>query len=617
MKTQDDVYEIARHFVEDYRPELGDEIADRVLGWIRQRNLAKLAECSLLVFDPEYRGVVRFRLLRQVGALFKKNSAFIDGQGVRAVAYSSFLEHEIRCAYTNLRLDEYYMATANLLPGDETPEEYAEIHKHVLRAQAYISRVLGSFSGFLASIPENIRVTSGATSTRSRRESVPFLKISRGHVPCTAAAKPYLAALGRFFGFGLCLEEQPWCRVEFVRKNWKTDRLITCDSTGNVPLQLAFDSYAKRRLRNVGIDLGDQTRNQTMAFYGSVDGSAATIDLKAASDTVAFNTVALLFPEEWFNYLDSVRTPMYKIEDQEPDRFFKFSSMGNGSTFCIETLIFAACCHAVGSQNFSVYGDDIIVETGKYESLVWLLDFFGFTVNTDKSYASGPFRESCGKDWYRGIDVTPFYLREMDGRKAMTCHNVNGLARISLPGGRLWNYLRDLTRRLGLLLVPVNEVSTSGVFVDPSTANRLKLIRKSHRYLTVPIRDLTPIAAGKYCPVEKWTTSEWMPSFKAYVAKSGVESVEDSRTWFLWWLGAQGRRPLRGYSKGVFPSEPGAIPYEPRMCSSVPILSHRYEKQWVRWWGNPSPVASADSMLLSMWSDFLSENLPSDKGGPG
>jgi hypothetical protein len=38
------------------------------------------------------------------------------------------------------------------------------------------------------------------------------------------------------------------------------------------------------------------------------------------------------------------------------------------------------------------------------------LRFIGFRSNPDKTYIHGPFRESCGSDWYGGLDVRPAYL---------------------------------------------------------------------------------------------------------------------------------------------------------------------------------------------------------------
>jgi hypothetical protein len=71
-------------------------------------------------------------------------------------------------------------------------------------------------------------------------------------------------------------------------------------------------------------------------------------------------------------------------------------------------------CERVGADTklVSVYGDDIIVPTSCYTMLVTALQFFGFELNKSKSYASGPFRESCGADYYLGEQIRPFYKKD-------------------------------------------------------------------------------------------------------------------------------------------------------------------------------------------------------------
>jgi len=63
-----------------------------------------------------------------------------------------------------------------------------------------------------------------------------------------------------------------------------------------------------------------------------------------------------------------------------------------------------------GDEDVHVYGDDIIVRKSVYEPLIELLAYLGFTTNSRKTFSSGPFRESCGADWYEGKDVRPFTL---------------------------------------------------------------------------------------------------------------------------------------------------------------------------------------------------------------
>lgn len=97
----------------------------------------------------------------------------------------------------------------------------------------------------------------------------------------------------------------------------------------------------------------------------------------------------------------------------------KFSSMGNGFTFELESLIFYAAalatCEAVGADTkaVSVYGDDVIIPVEAFELYEKFCAFLGFTVNKTKSFASGAFRESCGAHYFSGLDVKPIYHKKV------------------------------------------------------------------------------------------------------------------------------------------------------------------------------------------------------------
>jgi hypothetical protein len=205
--------------------------------------------------------------------------------------------------------------------------------------------------------------------------------------------------------------------VVFVPKTAKTHRVIAKEPHVNSYLQAGFGREIRRLLKAVaGVDLDDQTRNQRLAQHGSLTGELATIDLQGASDTISSELVRLLLPERWYKLLDMVRSKQGLL-DGAWIHYSKFSSMGNGSTFELESLIFWALCRATldllgRGLTLSVYGDDLIVPSRHYDQVVKVLNFAGFTVNESKSFSSGPFRESCGQDYYLGYNVRPFFQKE-------------------------------------------------------------------------------------------------------------------------------------------------------------------------------------------------------------
>lgn len=201
-----------------------------------------------------------------------------------------------------------------------------------------------------------------------------------------------------------------------VPKNSKTDRVIAVEPGLNLWFQKGVGSMIRRRLQRSGIDLNSQVRNQQLARLSSKDGKLATIDFSSASDSISTEVVRELLPPRWFALLDSMRSKI-GIHDKKPIRWEKFSSMGNGFTFELESLIFFAAAQAVAEYlqingEISVFGDDVIIPVECYETFSLFSEFLGFQVNQQKSFSTGDFRESCGAHYYSGIDCKPIFLKE-------------------------------------------------------------------------------------------------------------------------------------------------------------------------------------------------------------
>lgn len=212
----------------------------------------------------------------------------------------------------------------------------------------------------------------------------------------------------------------------FVFKKATMMRSIGSQPTQSGSIQLGIDSVFKDLLLvKGGIDLRDQGVNQRLARMGSLfhDSSDAfcTIDLKSASNRVAKHLVRWAFPDDWSTLLFNVRSTDYREPPEmggELRAYEMYAGMGNGTTFTVQTILFAAACYAVGAWKdpsksrgeFSVYGDDIIVRKPIAAKLIAFLEFLGLVVNKEKSFITGPFRESCGADYYEGVNIRPTYV---------------------------------------------------------------------------------------------------------------------------------------------------------------------------------------------------------------
>lgn len=249
-------------------------------------------------------------------------------------------------------------------------------------------------------------------------------------------------------------------RFSTVPKDGTTDRPIACEPTLNVFAQLGVGDGLKLRLRKWGLlatqstcGFESQAWHKELARRASIDGTLATVDLSSASDTVSKQLVVLLFPPDWCDLFLSFRSPITEV-DKRAYVLEKISSMGNGFTFELETTVFAACAAAAMElsgvkpsfpSNVSVYGDDIILPRECYHLLQLGLTFLGFTINETKSFSDGPFRESCGGDFFLGRDVRPIFI-ESDPSGPLewiSLHNKVFRLRHLVPVGKALHLIRQ------------------------------------------------------------------------------------------------------------------------------------------------------------------------------
>jgi len=412
---------------------------------------------SKSVTFTDFRDPIEARDSYQAVSFLKKVPFEVEGIDPVAAAKKKFFEAEEACLRTNRRFRK-------LCSGSFTPTLVTAI---ISMAANEVQRVLGSkvnsrewlYACRFGPGTFTHSEAKGLTSLYDKLQVRP--SVSKDMVDIGALlvmSQPHWARSitdSEDSGFWPIIQEEdldlvPGNRIAFVPKTAVTHRTIAIEPLLNIYAQLGLGAMIRRKLLiNYGLDLNDQVPNQELAKLGSIDGSLATIDLSSASDTVAKELVRFFLPTEWFERMDSVRSKFGLLDDQWLS-YEKFSSMGNGFTFELETLIFMSLVSAVnrhlGLEHTSarVYGDDIIVDTRAYDLLVEVLSFCGFTVNTAKSFKSGLFRESCGKDYFDGHDIRPFFQKE-------NLHEIQHLFRLA-NGLRLlshrWNNHFGCSRRL-------------------------------------------------------------------------------------------------------------------------------------------------------------------------
>lgn len=422
---------------------LGTATANEWLGAIRARKWTRVIELADALDNVEHVGVLDSYVKAQLVALVKKypfTSSEAPGFNPEATAWKKFLAAEHRCKRVNQR-------QAALRNGDGF--RYSDILQDMRR---YIRTVLGSR-------PNMERIYSlcdfgpGASVGVSGNLTNLARKLLAGRWSCTRLTLPYATQalwkhdqirhhiLSRNSGASLvCYDYELFARivaervelvthnnVNFVPKTFKTKRSIASEPLLNGFVQKGIDQYMRERLalRHCVpgdeqplpvLDLSDQSLNSEMARVGSLGGvnPYVTIDLTSASDSLPISVVKLLLPPAWYDLLDRTRSHCYRYRGGIYT-YHKFVSMGNGFCFPLQTVIFAAICYAVAKAHaqpvdFRVYGDDIIVRRTVAAECLEVLKHLGFRNNPDKTFIFGPFRESCGTDWYCGLDIRPVYL---------------------------------------------------------------------------------------------------------------------------------------------------------------------------------------------------------------
>jgi len=223
-------------------------------------------------------------------------------------------------------------------------------------------------------------------------------------------------------------------RVISVPKTQKTPRIIAIEPSTVQYVQQGILESITRHIRssflNEFIGSDSQEPNQLLAQKGSSDGSLATLDLSEASDRVSAKLVESLLDRNPLSKeaIFACRSQRASVPGGGVISLSKFASMGSALCFPVEAMVFLTItflaiekeqgCRFVSKRDFlpfigrvRIYGDDIIVPIDHVHTVVEQLEHFGARVGRHKSFWIGRFRESCGKDYYDGHDVSIVKVR--------------------------------------------------------------------------------------------------------------------------------------------------------------------------------------------------------------
>jgi len=258
-------------------------------------------------------------------------------------------------------------------------------------------------------------------------------------------------------------------RVITVPKTIKTPRIIAIEPTA---MQYAQQSLARGLLSairedgflSLAIGTDNQDPNRALARRGSLSGDLATLDLSEASDRVSNQHVLALFSSHpgLSQAVQACRSRKADVPGFGVLRLAKFASMGSALTFPIEAMVFLTIILLGIERELNtpltpedllkfrgrvrVFGDDLIVPRDNVLSVYDELSTFGYRVNASKSFWTGRFRESCGKEYYDGTDVSIVRVRQVLPPTRQDAEGV--IATVALRNQAYWSGLWQTARWL-------------------------------------------------------------------------------------------------------------------------------------------------------------------------
>ncbi len=382
--------------------------------WLLYNNKEHQQLVDLDIEPEDYNCPFRFRDDYTATLLLAKSDFFKLDVSKEEAAFKKFFKYEEQCRQTNNRFRNLAL-----------DPKYHGSNVWLLNAtQRKIAEILGEYS------PEEfIEYANWGPGVTTLTKGSHVSAVNKFHSE-NGITRDLYALVSPFFKEAYPLwydhltreTEEGWANhqvgnvIVTVPKNSKTDRVIAVEPGINLWFQKAIGEMIRRRLRRWGVNLNSQVLNQQLARQASKDARLATVDFSSASDSISRELIRELLPPRWFSLLNSTRSHL-GTHNNETFRWEKFSSMGNGFTFELESLIFFAAALAVrdylGEEGkINVFGDDVILPTTCYETFSSFSEFLGFTVNLDKSFSRSYFRESCGSHYFDGVDCKPVYLKE-------------------------------------------------------------------------------------------------------------------------------------------------------------------------------------------------------------
>jgi hypothetical protein len=382
---------------------------------------------------------------RQIADTLKRyqRSADYNAKPLEQAAFDSFIANNERMAAINIFFQERYswflgktfVSATNCFTLEQVLDTASKLAMQVLwhfpvsEFDQYCRNSTGSSIGvpFVdTSLEAKFRYPISATEKSARAFEI--------HTSLNKPLREAIQALNGNDPMGHLYDIVAASHATTVDKTSSKRRMIAVEPTASMYFQEGIMDIMYARLKDFDLDVRSlPEKHKRLARESSMSHVNGTIDFSFASDCVSFELVKRVIPSSWFRYLDNYRTPEMEIHGVN-HVLQMFSTMGNATTFPVETLIFwvigCAVVHLSGKptstlvshkdmSKVSVYGDDCILPTTQCPLFIEVCEWLGFSVNKEKSFygMDDYFRESCGGDYFRGSDVRPYSFKAPHNNK--------------------------------------------------------------------------------------------------------------------------------------------------------------------------------------------------------
>jgi hypothetical protein len=367
-------------------------------------------------------------------------------RAVRDLRQVLYLMYKLAVPHTQDQEEETLLGFAEVDAGLPTSIAEDDVIRH---ARNFITNVFGSFDpydivpkhgpGAVATGEKNHEKHRFSRLYKSIERVYPFTEYFIYNLTHHVDDPTYLRKLE--------VLEDGTAKVVLVPKDSRGPRIISCEPLEYQWMQGGLGSKISSHLEKCRwtkghVNFTDQTINQRFALRGSKGPKWVTLDMKEASDRVSVALVSVLFRDcpALLDCLLALRTPRTRLPNGDVVTMKKFAPMGSSLCFPIESIVFMALGVGVilhersknanqgkpenawmlyqhrmqsAARRLFVYGDDIIARSEDYAALLQYFPNVGLKFNADKCCTKGSFRESCGVDAYKGVDVTPLRIKRM------------------------------------------------------------------------------------------------------------------------------------------------------------------------------------------------------------